>query len=213
MVEKRIESDPDACHAIRTRRNGCSQKCFGFGRVLIVKHFKRQIFGLNGVRPPEKPVSRRPAETRKDFCKLGDVDIIISFNRVAAAIQARLAIRLQFKQADGEKLHDLARVIFIGHHFAVFVRFLVLQIGEIDRHRRAVGDVFKRLAKVAEGAGGHDVHIIGHGDGPVLKLRVVIGSDQDLRQCETNALAQLVVAQDGALPEGFRQLLRADLNA
>ena len=98
-------------------------------------------------------------------------------------------------QADREQLHHFARVVLVGTDVARRVGLLVLDVAEIDAHRRMQGHVFDQRAVVAEGVAAEHVVPARERPGLVGQRAVLARDDEDLAQRERDALAQLIGRQ------------------
>ncbi len=117
------------------------------------------------------------------------------------ADELQRAVRIQFVEADREKLHHFARVVLVGHPVARRILLLVAQVREVQAHHRMKRDVLEQLAIVSESVPAEHVEIGSDaapelGDGRVLQRH-----HEDLRQRERHSPAQLVLTRGGLPPE------------
>ena len=91
----------------------------------------------------------------KYFGDLGDGLLVVGRDGDAGRVELEGAVGVELIQTNGEKLHDLARVVLIGggQRIAAGVKggLGVAQRGEVNAHQGTEGNVFEELAEVTEG--------------------------------------------------------------
>ena len=102
---------------------------------------------------------------------------------------------LSWKQADGEQLHQLARVILVGPGVAGWVGLVVVPHVQVLAHGGAERDIFHQRAEVREGIVLQDLQVRHQ-----LCGRIFLDGgnhEHSLAQREGHALAQLILAVNG----------------
>ncbi len=132
------------------------------------------------------------SKTREYLGKVGDCVLAVGRNRPSRGVEHGRAVDVQFLQPDREQLHDLARVVFVG--LVPRACLAVAEVAEVLAHRDVVGHVLQQRCVAVEGGVGQHVPV-----GAGLLRTVVVDQsgmlrrdDEDLRQREGHALAQLV---------------------
>ena len=161
---------------------------------------------------PSKVIRRRGAElgeigrgvgpTGEDLGHLGDDILIVGGDGQAGRVELEGAVGQKEIQTDGEELHDLAGVVFVGRgeRAAGGVKggLRIPERAEVNRHHRIEGDVFQQCAEITEGAVAQNIVVVRDCfDGEVA---AVVGNDEDFTEREGDTLAQLVRSGDGVLP-------------
>ncbi len=83
----------------------------------------------------------REGPAGEDSCKLGYVGLIIGGGREAIGAELHRAILIQQHGADGEKLHELARIIFIRYGAERRIRGGIVHHIEKSAHRGTERDI------------------------------------------------------------------------
>jgi hypothetical protein len=147
----------------------------------------------------------RPPPAREHVREAFDDGLIESRNGLAQRVALRRAVRVELHEADGEQLHELARVVFVGADISRRVRFLIAEHREVHAHHRVQRHVLHQGAEVAECVARQRVVVVGEPE------RILCERDlrhhHDLRQRPGDALAQLVVAVHDVLEPDVDPLL------
>ena len=146
-------------------------------------------------------IREAPAPAGEDLGHRHHVGVVVGLDGLAVAVQARAAVLVELDQADAEQLHHLAGKVFVRQAPGGRVFLAVADVGEVDAHHRAQGDVLQQVAVVAEGLAVQGVQVIGIGPGVGVEVRIGLRHHEDLVQRPGHALAQLVLPQVGGLPE------------
>ena len=156
---------------------------------------------------------KRPAG--EDFRHLGDGRLIVGGDGQPGGIEFERAVGLELIEADGEELHDLARVVLVGRGEQVALVIVgglrAAQRAEVDAHDRAERDVFEQGAEIAEGAVHKQVVVVRHALRVVEERAVNVGDDKELAQGEGDALTELIGRSRGDLPPRSLAILVAEL--
>ena len=128
-------------------------------------------------------------------------------DRLTGGVVLYTAIEVQLHEADAEQLRQFARIVLIGTQVGVGGGATVAEHREVDAHRRMQRDVLEQRAEVAEGVARQHVVEISGGEGQIIE-RTHLRDHHDLRERESHALPQLVLAAQGIgepllLPEGI----------
>jgi len=107
-----------------------------------------------------------------------------------------------FAEADGEKLHDFARVVFVGFVAGDGIRLAVAHHAEVGAHHGAEGDILEEVAVVSEGI--PEQHVVVECNAFVRTIELTkLRDDKDLGEGEGHALAELIRCGECALPPDF----------
>ena len=132
----------------------------------------------------------------EDFRQAGDHRLVVSGDRIAVSVEHRASIGIQFGQAEGEELHQLARVILVGRGPFGRIRLVIVRHVQIRAHGGTQGHGFDNVAVISEGVVAED---------PPVRWKRVGGMNRhlrhhpDLRKDERHALPQLVLPRHGVL--------------
>ena len=151
-----------------------------------------KLVRLTGVTPTEAPTGEGLGESLHDF-------LVVGRDRHVVAIEHPGAVRIQSLESDGEQLQDLARVVLVRMRSLERILLLRLDHVQVVAHRRVQRDFLQQGAVVAEGVAVQHVHPGGHRLG--IQIRRGVGHDEDLRQREGGAGAQLRLAEEPLLPD------------
>jgi hypothetical protein len=162
------------------------------------------------VGPIGRAGARIPAPAREDLGQPLDIGMRVGLHRLPVDQPGR-AIGVQFDQANREQLHDLARIVLVGHTTALRVFLLVAQVGQVQPHHRMQADVFQQRTVVAEGVGGEHVVVRSHSARVVGHRAVTERDHEDLRERKGHPLTQLVLAGHRLSPPGFEEVILADI--
>ena len=123
-----------------------------------------------------------------------DVIVGVCGHRQARRIEGLRAVFVEHPEPDREELHDLARIVLVGHRpRALGGERLVLKEGEVVRHGRRVRGLAQHVAVRAEGVAHKDVVEVDPGLGiPVPEAVAALANHDDLRERPRDTLAQLV---------------------
>ena len=80
---------------------------------------------------------------------------------VAVGIQLIGAVRIQLRRSDGEKLHELTRIIFVGVIALTDVRLAVVHHIQPMPHGRGKRDVIHYLPVIREGLVIQELEVVG----------------------------------------------------
>ena len=97
--------------------------------------------------------------TGEDAGQAAHITLGIGLNG-SAVHELKRAIVAQIQEPNGEELHELTGVIFIGLRARHRVGFDIALVGQIVSHRRGHGDLFNQGAKVAKHIGLEDVQVV-----------------------------------------------------
>ena len=112
------------------------------------------------------------------------------------------AIIVQLVQTDGEELHHLSGVIFVG--VPVCAPLVIAEHGEEVAHHRAERHVFEKLAKVAESVSTKQIEVGSFAPRHICHNGITAtGDDKDLIPRVFHALPQLILASDRLVPESL----------
>ena len=118
-----------------------------------------------------------------------------------AADEFGRAVVVQFDQADGEQLHGLARVVFVGHAAGGRIGFAVAPVRQETTHRSAGRHLLEQVAVVAERIGFQDVDEGRRGKRLERRRDTGDRHDDDLRQRQRHPLAKHVGAGKQLAPQ------------
>ena len=175
----------------------------GLVKLRIRLHRPQDAIGIRGAAAVEtrvRGVLRRPAPAGEHARQAGDVGVGVGLDRLAVD-ELRRAVEVDLGEADREELHHLAREVLVGHAAGHRIGLLVAQVREVDAHHRAGRDRLEQRAVVAERVLAEQVHVIGQPVGGRGDRAALGRNDDDLRQRELHALAQLVRRGYRLLPE------------
>ena len=143
-----------------------------------------------------------PVKTRGH---LADVIIIVGRNELAV-LEARGAVQVELMKADGEELHDFARVILIwmpasGIVLASALRLFVAAIVEVYPHTRMIGDGLEKFPKITQTVGQKDVVVIAESVRAIREsVSASVGDHQKLAPRVSDTLSELISGGDCLLP-------------
>ena len=123
-----------------------------------------------------------------------DLGLGVDGDGIAGGVKLERAVGVERVDAGGEELHEFARVVFVGD--LAGGGLVAVEHVEIAAHRGGEADVIHDCGEVGEGIFGQHVLVGRDGTG----VDGVGGDDEDLREGEGNALAELVGAGEHGLP-------------
>lgn len=147
-------------------------------------------------------IGRGVGPTGEDLGHLGDDILIVGGDGQASRVELEGAIGQKEIEADGEELHDLAGVVFVGRgeRAAGGVKggLRIPERAEVNRHHRIEGDVLQQCAEISKGPIAQNIVVVGDAlDGDIA---AVVGNDEDFTEREGDTLPQLVRCGDDVLP-------------
>ena len=121
-----------------------------------------------------------PTEAGEDRGQALDVGVGVGRDGLTGRVELLRSIVIQLIEADGEELHDFARVVLVG--IGGGVAFVVAEHGEHLAHHRVEGHVLKQCAEVAEGILAQQVVVVGFTARHALDVEVGGAGDDDTSQ-------------------------------
>ena len=128
-----------------------------------------------------------------------DRALVVGRDGLALGVDLARAVGIQLVEADGEKLHHLARVVLVGVGALRGVGLLAADHVEVIAHRGVQRHVLEELAVVREGVAVQHVHVRRHRVG--IEVRRHVGDHEDLGERERHARAQLPGLEEPLLPD------------
>ena len=136
----------------------------------------------------------------EDTCQAAHIFAAVGFHRVAAANDGGTVV-LQLHQANGEKLHQLAGVVFVGLAACFGVGLGVAAVGEVVTHCGAQRQSLQQLAVIAKSVGLQNVEIVAQRKLAPGAVHPQNRNHTDFRQGQHHPLAQGVSAPDEGPPD------------
>ena len=187
-----------------------ARQAFRLEVVALGIHHHRAGEVLVGPAAAGPAVRRSEVEAGENAGELGDVAIVVGRNWLAVSIQLAAAVRVEFPQADGEELQVFPGVVFVRIAGDRRIGLLVSGVAQIPAHRGMECHFPQQIAVIPQRVAGQRVVVIRHRLGLLLEVRVAPGNDEDLREREGHALAELVLAADRVAGEGRGDVVTVD---
>ena len=135
MIEKVVYTGFDILHPrLTVRYDKSGQELFFPGLVKLIEHLHLgHVDRLWIAEVRSRTTVRHPG---KNFGELANVGITIRRYWISVAVELLRAVEFEFEKPDREQLHYLPGIVLVGKRIILGIGLAVVDVAEIDAHRR-----------------------------------------------------------------------------